>query len=213
MGISYNTTVVRNGLVLHLDAANPKSYPGSGTVWTDLSGNGNNGTLVNGVAYSSSDPKCFTFDKTNDYVTGSITPFSAGAAFSSVTWFKVTNNVSEQHLTNLAPTVQFYVKSGQLNTASYGALSGGIVANNTWYMAVQTRSADGSAAIYLNANQVALGTLPSYSASSSYVIGNYVGGGNYWFGGNISVSQIYNRVLSATEVKQNFEALRGRYSI
>jgi hypothetical protein len=52
MGIAYNPRTITDGLVLCLDAANPKSYPGSGTTWTDLSGNGNNGTLVNGVGYS-----------------------------------------------------------------------------------------------------------------------------------------------------------------
>jgi hypothetical protein len=51
MGIFYNTSIARDGLVLHLDAANKKSYPGTGTTWKDLNGNGNNGTLINGVGY------------------------------------------------------------------------------------------------------------------------------------------------------------------
>jgi hypothetical protein len=66
MGIGYNTSVVRDGLVLYLDAANRKSYPGSGTTWFDLSGNGNNVTLFNGVAYDSI-TKSFLFDGVNDY--------------------------------------------------------------------------------------------------------------------------------------------------
>jgi hypothetical protein len=52
MALSHSPSIVTDGLVLCLDAGNPKSYPGSGTTWTDLSGNGNNGTLVNGVGYS-----------------------------------------------------------------------------------------------------------------------------------------------------------------
>ena len=67
MGIAYNTSIVRDGLVLHLDAANVKSYPGTGTVWKDLSGNGNDGTLVNGVGYSSDNNGVMTFDGVNDY--------------------------------------------------------------------------------------------------------------------------------------------------
>ena len=51
MGIGYGPRVITDGLVLALDAADVSSYPGSGTTWTDLSGNGNNGTLVNGVGY------------------------------------------------------------------------------------------------------------------------------------------------------------------
>jgi hypothetical protein len=66
MAISYNTSVVRDGLVLYLDAANPKSYPGTGTTWFDLSGNDNNVTLFNGVAYDST-TKSFLFDGVNDY--------------------------------------------------------------------------------------------------------------------------------------------------
>ena len=51
MGIAYNSSIVRDGLVLHLDAANPKSYPGSGTVWKDLSGLGNDGTINSTVSF------------------------------------------------------------------------------------------------------------------------------------------------------------------
>ena len=57
-----------NGLVLALDAANTKSYPGSGTTWTDLSGRGNTGTLTNGPTYSSANGGSIVFDGTNDYV-------------------------------------------------------------------------------------------------------------------------------------------------
>ena len=49
MGIGYNTSVVRDGLVLYLDAANSKSYPGSGTTWFDLTGNNNNAILNGNV--------------------------------------------------------------------------------------------------------------------------------------------------------------------
>jgi hypothetical protein len=59
--------IIRNGLVLYLDAANPKSYPGSGTTWFDLSGNGNDFTLYNGVSYNSTNGGYLIFDGTNDY--------------------------------------------------------------------------------------------------------------------------------------------------
>ena len=60
--------IVRSGLVLHLDAARPASYPGSGTTWTDLSGQGNNGTLTNGPTYSSANGGSIVLDGTNDDV-------------------------------------------------------------------------------------------------------------------------------------------------
>jgi hypothetical protein len=61
--------VVQDGLVLNLDAGASTSYPGSGTSWTDLSGNGNNGTLTNGPTYSSDDGGALVFDGVDDYIT------------------------------------------------------------------------------------------------------------------------------------------------
>lgn len=60
--------IVTDGLVLYLDAANTKSYPGSGTTWNDLSGNGNNGTLINGYIFNSIGNGNLVFDGSNDYV-------------------------------------------------------------------------------------------------------------------------------------------------
>ena len=53
MAVSYGSTIKRDGLLFHLDAANPKSYPGSGNTWYDLSGNGNHFTLYNAPAWNS----------------------------------------------------------------------------------------------------------------------------------------------------------------
>ena len=67
MSLHHYPKIVTNGLVLCLDAANPSSYPGTGTTWNDLIGN-TNSTLVNGPTYSSSNAGIITFDGTNDYV-------------------------------------------------------------------------------------------------------------------------------------------------
>lgn len=68
MSIYGGPDIVTDGLVLHLDAGNSKSYSGSGTVWTDLSGNNNNGTLTNGPTYSAANKGSIAFDGTNDYI-------------------------------------------------------------------------------------------------------------------------------------------------
>ena len=67
MAYSNGPKIVTDGLVLCLDAANSKSYPGTGTAWNDLSGNGNNGTLINGVGYNSNNGVSLVFDGVNDY--------------------------------------------------------------------------------------------------------------------------------------------------
>ena len=73
----YGPRIVSNGLVLCLDAANKRSYPGTGTTWTDLSGNSNNGTLTNGPTFSAGNMGSILFDGTNDYVGSFPTQISA----------------------------------------------------------------------------------------------------------------------------------------
>jgi hypothetical protein len=86
-------SAVTSGLVLELDAANTKSYTGSGTTWTDLSGNGNNGVLTNGPTYSSLNGGYIVFDGINDYVTCSATSspqFDADFTIESWIWIDST---------------------------------------------------------------------------------------------------------------------------
>ena len=68
MSLSHSPKIVTNGLVLCLDAADQKSYPGTGTTWFDRSGNGNNGTLIGGVGYNSTNAGIIVFDGINDNV-------------------------------------------------------------------------------------------------------------------------------------------------
>ena len=93
-----NQKIVSNGLVLNLDAAQLRSYPGSGTTWTDLSGNAYNGTLTNGPTFDSENGGSIVFDGTNDYVNLPSSGFflastnnffaSAGYAWTVSAWFK-----------------------------------------------------------------------------------------------------------------------------
>lgn len=84
--------IITDGLVLHLDAGNPASYPGAGTTWFDLSGNGKNGTLVNGPTYSSSNGGSFVFDGSNDYAEiAAPSPFSGTKPFTFEIWFNLTS--------------------------------------------------------------------------------------------------------------------------
>jgi hypothetical protein len=68
MGLSHSPSIVTSNLILALDAANPKSYSGSGNTWFDITGRGNHGTLVNGPAYSSNSGGYISCDGTNDYI-------------------------------------------------------------------------------------------------------------------------------------------------
>ena len=80
MATKYSPKIITNGLVLSLDAANNKSYPRSGTTWTDLSGNNNTGTLTNGPTFNAGNQGSIVFDGVDDYISGggSIIPVGTG---------------------------------------------------------------------------------------------------------------------------------------
>ena len=87
--IEGGVNIVNNGLILCLDSANIKSYNGVSNIWYDLSSSLNNGTLVNGVTFSSVNGGVMVFDGSNDYVTLSnrtTTSFTLGC------WIKTTAN-------------------------------------------------------------------------------------------------------------------------
>lgn len=207
-------TIVTNGLVLNLDASNALSYPGTGTTWTDLSGNGNNGTLINGTSYSSANGGVMVFDGVNDSVLGNTNTLNNSQSFTTITWFSANQVIAEQHLTNLkaTPPTQLYVAGGTIGTWDYGSLSGGTILPNTWYMVVCTRDSSGAGKLYINGQYIATSTLKSYSANTQFVIGTF-GGGGYYFGGKIGMSQIYNRDLTLSEIQQNFNATKTRFGL
>ena len=235
MSLSHSPSIVTNGLVLCLDAANRKSYPGSGTTWTDLSGGGNNGTLVNGVGYNSSNLGSLSFDGVDDEIscgTGSLNNLNQ---ISATMWINKTSTSSDasadrlmtkrsssegsgwwDFLTTSSHTFSF---NADFLTTNIARETSNIIFLNTWYMISFTW--DGSASssnikIYIN-NQEA-----SYSSSidgvggrvsettNDLVIGN-ADWANRPFKGSISQVSIYNRALTATEIAQNYNALKSRY--
>jgi hypothetical protein len=228
MSYSNGPRIVTDGLILYLDAGNSKSYPGAGTSWTDLSGNNNTGTLTNGPTFSSENKGSIVFDGTNDYV-----DCGTGLSSSSLTislWVKF-NSLSNQVLitkgnwdTNAASySIAYYL--GQIRTDTfesdsiYGTTRYSFVPTlNIWYNLIFASNTNNSTwTEYINASNV---TFTSYggtyrtprSGSYSVNIGRNTNG-NYPFNGNISQVSIYNRALSSSEVSQNYNATKGRYSL
>lgn len=229
MSLGHGASVVRDGLVLHLDAANPKSYPGTGTTYTDLSIKGNNGTLINGVGYSTNNSGCFVFDGVNDTIDCGPVP-EIGASLTGLTvsaWVYSTSASTRCILENgtLYTTNTFYLfqeNSSYFTFEVYGGAYDAVFASyvyqlNTWYNLVGVWSSNNRVDLYTN------GVLTSGTrigqVRSSVINGNtnlFVGtraGTSYPFSGSIGDVKLYNRALSAAEIKQNFEALRGRYGV
>ena len=226
MATNYNPRIVTDGLVLALDAGNTKSYPGSGTTWTDLSGSGNTGTLTNGPTYSSSNGGSIVFDGVDDYVTSFPSQLSGTGSNTINVWFRTTST-SRFGLCGIrggAPTGWvFTINRTTAGNLTYFHTGGSIlevaagITTNTWYCATSTYNvSSATATLYLNGNQIG-SPLSSFTAISSSTFNGVVGAEDYIFSnklvGNIAQVQIYNRALTAAEIQQNFNALRGRFGI
>ena len=230
--------IVTNGLVLNLDAANPASYPGSGTTWTDLSGNGNNGTLVNGVGYNSGNGGSIVFDGVDDFINitqNTAYQFSNTQAFSLNLWVRCTATSGAPVMFAYALTggrgYYFTIDVNVLRTNAFffdyfdGSVFRGIQGNNnsitmnSWVNLVATSSSNSVNDMKVYQNGVLTSFTDRGTSSPSAI--NYDtlpmrigarGDGGY-FTGNISQVSIYNRALTAAEIQQNFTATRSRFGI
>jgi len=216
------TTIVTTGLRLHLDAGNTSSYPGSGTVWTDLV-SGMRGTMGAGVSYSSTNTGIMVFN-------GGSTAVVSVTTASTVT--SLTNNISVEgwyYSTNNHPIILStgvgsngicfgYFSSGGTNwkVTKYGVIDiyiPSIPQNTAWHQVVVTYSSTAGVKIYVdgalsNSNV----NTSNISASSTPTVNIGVLESTYHTGG-IGIIRWYNTVLSAADVLQNFNANRGRYGI
>jgi hypothetical protein len=226
MALGHGASIVRNGLVLHLDAANKKSYPATGTTWTDLSGNGRNGTLTNTPTYSSLNSGAIVFDGTNEYVDISGSTTLTEATFS--VWLKRNGDQIgfAGILSNRSTSVtglNFYSTTNKIGyhwngtTSSYLFDSGLTIPDGAWCMAVVTVTST-TATLYLCQSAgitTATNTVSHASTTldSVKLAWDAIGPTNRFMNGSISQASLYNRALTAAEVSQNFNALRGRYGI
>jgi hypothetical protein len=217
--------IVTNGLVLNLDAGQQNSYSGSGTAWTDLSGNSNTGTLTNGPTYSSTNGGSLVFDGVDDYVLTSTINHNIGTGnFTYSAWVYPTGLKGAGATLcafmgngNYAPTFGFDLNGypSQLGFFWSGWNGFGTTLSlNQWYCVTMTRVGTLITG-YLNANACPVTYNVGFSMDNAqYVIGRSgVGYAPDTFKGNIAQVQIYNRALTAAEITQNFNALRGRYGI
>jgi hypothetical protein len=227
MGVAYNTNIVRDGLVLYLDAANKKSYPATGTVWNDLSGNGRNGTLSNSPSFSSGS---FLFDGTNQLVTipNNIQFGSTSFSIEMVVKFPLLNydaicswngdgfNTGAKGLSirfrSPGANIEYALNDG---TGVATRLQIPNLALNTWYHITYTHNFNGVISAYVNSQFIdSVDYTSSGNSTYSDVYDLLLARDSNDFGNiHLPIFKVYNRVLSAAEVQQNFNAVRGRYNV
>jgi hypothetical protein len=228
MATRYNYTggIVTNGLVLNLDAAKVDSYPGTGTTWRDLSGNNNNGTLTNGPTFSGIGKQAsIVFDGTNDYVDCGNTLANL-VNLSLDCWVKFGTQITEYN--GLISKTQSNSNGYELRTLDYtptttnvqfryvgdiAATSGYNATNGIWYN-ISATGESGAQKLYINGTLYTANTVAATPSPHGFnlLVGKLAYFSTYLLG-NIASAKIYNRALTAQEVSQNFNALRGRYGI
>ena len=223
--------LITTGLVLYLDASNASSYPGSGTTWFDLSGNGNNGTLVNGPTYTGSFGGGIVFDGTNDYVENSNFSSIVSSSFTISAWVKWTsisgttskilhaqNGTAEVNIDNYNggsgnPKIHFYTAAA--SSTNNILTSGEDVQSGTWYyINAVFNNTTKYKYLYVNSvlkNSASTGVQISWPNSLTR-IGNRLDFPEP-FNGVMSQFGIYNRALSASEVLQNYNVTKTRFGL
>jgi hypothetical protein len=240
MALSHSPSIVTQGLVLYLDAANRRSYPESGVTWNDLSNLNNNGTFINGPTYNSLNGGSIIFDGVDDYISipsqldaqSPLTGYGSfnGADNNSFTlelWIKTSqisgsSSINAPHLigrdngdiwSNLS-LYNGYVYFVHYNSAWFSNLkSTTMVSNNVWHQVVYVNNTDETGIIYIDGVSEVSGS--SSLSGTNYFSPDYIGRGYSakYYQGNIAICKFYDRSLSATEIQQNFNALRGRFGI
>ena len=233
MSNHYGPKIITDGLVLCLDAANTKSYLGTGTTWNDLSGNNNNGTLTNGPTFSSNNGGSIVFDGTNDRV-ATTSPFGdidwATTAWSCCSFANFTEygdrtlvNLNSATSSNYVCTnivgynkIYWYFVKNSTNTQNGFSTAGNNFVNAPELVYIVV-TYNGSGLVTSNINFYKNGTLLTTAGGGLASITNTtsitIGGVNYPFKGNIYNFSLYNRVLSASEISQNYNALKGRLAL
>ena len=218
-GFANNAPIVTDGLVFYVDAGNSKSYPGSGTTWTDLI-DGEQGTLTNGPTYSSNNGGYIDFDGTNDYAAFGVLNLETGTSLCVSAWVTKDNSNyewiagryvgGEDAGWHLIYNSGGFGMNGRSGSGSYRSSGYSSTLHNTGWHHVVGNVNSGVWEIWVD------GTLAS-STDTGYTNNDFIntdslsiGETNAW-SGNISNVQIYNRALTSAEILQNYNALKNRF--
>jgi hypothetical protein len=216
-----------SGLLLHLDAGNASSYPGSGTTWTDLSGNSNHGTFFNGPTYSSANGGSIVFDGVNDYVKVVSSVIPDNGSFTVSTWAKIpagrfTEMINTRNSTNYTGFLltsrdnKIRVQLNNPGVQQFEPNATGIIQDNTWHLI--------TIAVDVSINQMKWYVDSNLVNTLSFASGSFQGqsyfsiGWDYawtdtqaYFLGSIATVSVYSRAFTAAEVTASYDALRPRF--
>ena len=215
MATNYNPAIVTDGLVMCCDAANSKSYPGSGTTFIDVSGNGNDGSLNNSPTHDTEGGGCFEFDANTERIVipidlqnNQFTVFG----FARYTTSSGNGRVISSHQNNWL--MGWYAN----NTSYYYAGNAWILTGNggnttDWicFAATGDTTAD-NWKFYRNGIKIADNSNGG-NGPNGITLGGWGNGAAEASNCKVAYVNAYRRVLTDAEVKQNYNALKGRFGL
>ena len=238
MAFSRGPKIVTDGLVLYLDAVNTNSYPGSGNTWSDLSSNGNDGTLVNGPQFNSDNLGSIDFDGVNDNISignlsnnipkteGTLSAWVSPIGYESTQIYRIMNINVEGSTHGHGFDFSLYTNNRFLSVINAGSnrifaytpgldnnfINSGIPKNLAyiWNETNQNWFINGES-IGVGSNSFTENITPIDYSSETLQIGIRGSGGP--FKGLIPQVSIYNKALSAEEILQNYNATKSRYGL
>jgi hypothetical protein len=222
--------IITDGLVLYLDAANVKSYPGSGTTWTDIAA-GNNGTLINGPTFNSANGGSIVFDGVDDYVNlGNPSSLNITAEITLSVWVKIPSyntgvfsDIIRKGISFGGSDASYFIGIINDGRISWEIVNDSNVRQTRVVSAVDaaaynglwtnfTGTYDGSR-LTLYINGILYSTALFGLSPIRVRTGNVTIGGTRYLDGKVSNVVIYNRALSAQEILQNYNATKTRYGL
>lgn len=215
-------------LVLSVDAGNTDSYPGSGTTWTDTSGNNNNCNLGNGAVFATEGGGSISFDGVNDYV--SCTTFTPIDTYSIEAWFNTdilssSGNADQTYFGNtIVATSTNYatwisVKLNEISGRSFSSSTtgkttvGADIVPSKWFHVVVTSSKGGSTKTYINGVLRGTYNADTTSWAGSFTIGDLRPNRNIGFNGYIAKVSVLNRIETETEINYKYFNEKSRYGL
>ncbi len=219
MGLKHHPRVVTNGLVYYLDAANTRCYSGSGLTAYGLVGI--NGSLLNGVGFTSTNNGSFIFDGSNDRIDFGTVPANTTGSSTIGCWAKTTTTAQCMTVAFNAYGVIYINRfntsgkilaffDGTTSNNSSADISNSSVNDGKWHYIIATNNGSTCSMYIDGVFDKSYSETPSYGTSADNTIGGQNDGFNH-INGSIGFAHIYNRALSAYDVLQNYNATKMRY--
>ena len=235
MGFSRGPKLPTDTLNLALDAGNTKSYPGSGNTWTDLSGNGFNGSLNNSPGFNSDNVGSIVFDGINDYIFNTSFNYDdSSGTFTVLAWIYPTTVVTAnayEAIMNKSDSgnhvFSTYIHTSDNSMRAWHFDSGGSINNyessliisfNTWNMLAYVFDQSVGYTFYLknsttDSSETDSGAITARTDSTNqYMIGRWRNGG-YHYSGRMANVYHYTSALTSAQIQEYYNATKGRFGL